>query len=240
MAWRDESIHLIQIHLIQIHLIQQTEIWVPTLLGWLLLLSGSGLIGWLLVKTLYPFLSVNAPLEADILVVDGWMPDDALKQVYDIFEQGAYRQIVAIGPPISRGHYLTDYKTYADVAVATLTAMGISTAQIIPVAVPLTTQHRTYAGAILLKQWLNTQPQIRSINLCTLGAHARRSRLLFRQNLAPTVRVGVIALSPLDYNPDQWWRYSAGGRAVIGELIGYGYACCTLPWISQSSNWGNP
>lgn len=218
-------------------LIQPSEIWLPTALGWLVLFGSLGLVGLLLLQRLYPFLAVNVPIQADLLVVDGWLPDYALKQVYTAFHTGAYQQIVTVGTPINRGHYLIEYKTYADVAAATLIALGIPATQIVAVPVPVAARYRTYCTAAALNQWLKAEQQaVQSIDLCTLGAHARRSRLLFRKNLAPNVSVGVISLQPLEYDSSQWWQCSAGVRVVIAELIGYLYTRLALPWMSVDSD----
>jgi hypothetical protein len=57
-----------------------------------------------------------------------------------------------------------------------------------------------------------------------LGAHARRSWLLFEKVLGPTTRVGIIAVEDCDYDPKRWWRASQGVRIVLDELIAYCYA----------------
>jgi hypothetical protein len=232
-----DDTHVAILKVAQSLLVRPTEIWLPTPLGWLVLGGSAALIGLWLSRRLYPFLAVNTPTQASLLVVDGWMPDYALEQVYAEFYAGSYQQIVALGTSIGRGHYLIDYKSYADVAAATLIALGIPASQIAVVSVAGTTRYRTHNTALALKQWLESDKRtVQSINLCTLGAHARRSRLLFRRNLAPKVKVGVIALEPLEYEPNRWWQSSAGGRAVIGELIAYLYTCFTLPWITPYSD----
>lgn len=236
------NIHFAILEAAQSLLIQPTEIWSPTALGWLILGGSMGFIGLLILQALYPFLAVDAPTEADLLVVDGWMPDYALEQIYTEFYARPYQKIVTVGTYISWGHYLIDYKTYADVAAATLIALGIPASQVVAVSVSKATRYRTHNTAVALKQWLESerleseQQTVSSINLCTLGPHARRSRLLFRRNLAPQVKVGVIALKPLEYEPNRWWQCSAGGRAMIGELVAYLYTRLTLPWITPDAD----
>jgi hypothetical protein len=216
--------------------IQPAEIWLPTALGWLVLFGSLGLSGLLFLRKLYAFLAVNAPIQADLLVVDGWLPDYALERVYTLFQTGSYRQIVTVGTPINRGHYLIEYKTYADVAAATLITLGVPATQIVSVPVPVAARYRTHCTAAALSQWLTAEPRTQSIDLCTLGAHARRSHLLFRRNLAPRVTVGIISLEPLEYDSSQWWQCSAGARVVIAELIGYLYTRLCLPWMTSPSN----
>jgi hypothetical protein len=58
----------------------------------------------------------------------------------------------------------------------------------------------------------------------TLGAHARRTRLLFEKALPKEASVGIIAVENQDFDASHWWRSSQGVRTVVGEIIGYAYA----------------
>jgi hypothetical protein len=57
-----------------------------------------------------------------------------------------------------------------------------------------------------------------------LGAHARRTRLLFQKALGPDIKVGVIAIETRNYDGRHWWRSSTGVREVLTEGIGYLYS----------------
>ena len=61
-------------------------------------------------------------------------------------------------------------------------------------------------------------------HLITEGAHGRRSRLLFQRALGSGVTVGVTSVPSSAYDPEHWWKFSAGVREVVGELLAYGYA----------------
>ncbi|MBF2002858.1 MAG: YdcF family protein [Synechococcales cyanobacterium M58_A2018_015] len=212
----------------KINLLHRTELWMPTLQGWVALMICLGFLGFLTTVNLYPFLAMNAPVNAKILVVEGWLPDYALKQAATEFRQGAYQTIVTVGPPVAVGSYLTGYKTYADVAAATLELLGVPPEQIVAVPAPYADVNRTLTAAVTFKNWLTRNyPTVKAVNLFSLGPHARRSWLLLRQALDPTVKAGVIAVPSMDYDPERWWRYSAGARAVISEVIGYCYARLT-------------
>ncbi|MGH8165488.1 MAG: hypothetical protein ACREP1_14260, partial [Rhodanobacteraceae bacterium] len=81
------------------------------------------------------------------------------------------------------------------------------------------------SSAAALKEWFNRYHlQIRSLNIVTEGAHARRTRLLFQEALGRDVKVGVIAVPSPDFDSTRWWRYSEGVEEVINEGIGYLYA----------------
>ena len=59
--------------------------------------------------------------------------------------------------------------------------------------------------------------------MVSLGVHARRSWFLF-EKVFSSVNVGVIAISPNEYDTSRWWLSSEGVRNVISESIAYLYA----------------
>ena len=84
---------------------------------------------------------------------------------------------------------------------------------------------RTYNAALAVKQWFQENGvSVSSIDIMTLGPHARRSRLLFQKAFGKEVKVGVISVEDRDYDPAHWWRSSEGVREVLGEAIAYIYA----------------
>jgi DUF218 domain len=215
-----------QFKLLNISLIRRQEIWLPTVWGWLLLIVLTLTLLTACISNLPSFLAVNQPINAEVLVIEGWLPDYAVKAALARFRSGSYRQIVTTGIPIERGCYLAEYKNYAELAAATLKTLGLESEKIVPVPTPEVRKDRTYASAVAFGQWLaKTSPTPKSIDLLTLDLHARRSWLLYRQALASTnTKVGVIAVPPIDYDPKYWWRYSAGVRKTINELVAYIYA----------------
>lgn len=209
----------------KIRLIQRKEIWMLTIQGWIVAVFIAASLLLFSLTNIQPFLAVSSPMEADVLVVEGWIPDYALKQALNEFESGAYRQIITTGIPLERGSYLADYKNFAELAAATLRKLGLSPEKVIAVAAPAKIKDRTYAGAVALQQWLlKTNTKLKSINLYSYDVHTRRSWLLFKKALAPEIKVGAIAAKTLDYNPKHWWKSSAGVRSVSDEFIAYLYA----------------
>lgn len=187
----------------------------------LLVISAGGAFA---IANLHLFLAKNAPINADILVVEGWLPDYALKAAMNEFEQGSYQRLITIGGSIPRGSYLSQYKTFAELAAATLTAMGLDP-QYVSVA-PHNAENASRTGdmATDLKQWLIlTNQQVTSLNLVTLGTHSRRSWILFKKLLAPQIDVGIIAIEPCHYDPLKWWKSSEGTRTILSEFIAYMY-----------------
>jgi hypothetical protein len=182
-------------------------------------------LGLLLLTNIHSFLAITASIDkADALVIDGWLPDYAIEQAVIEFHRGAYKRLITVGPPLTHGRYLFEYKSYAELAAATVIALGVPPEAVITLPVHQVGQDRTLTAFRSFYDWLSTEaPEIKSANLCTLGPHARRSWLLLKQALSPQIKVGVIAIQPQGYDPHRWWKYSAGARSVITEAIGYIY-----------------
>jgi len=206
-------------------LVQRRECWVPTWRGWLGLCAGLIGLTVLVVRGVYPFLAVTDPLPSGVLVIEGWADDDAMKAVIREFKQHHYEKLYVTGGPIDRGAPLFEYKTYAEGGAAILVRLGLSTNEVQAVPAPRVRQDRTYTSALALKRWWQEHGLAPTqVHLISAGPHARRSRLLFRKALGRGVAVGVTAMPIWDYDPEHWWRSSAGVRSVSDEALAYLYA----------------
>jgi uncharacterized SAM-binding protein YcdF (DUF218 family) len=101
---------------------------------------------------------------------------------------------------------------------------------------------RTYASAVALRHWFDEHnTSIRSVNVVTEGAHARRTRLMFQKALGKDVAIGVIAIANPDYDQRRWWRYSDGVKEVSSEALAYLYATLFFhPSESSGAEDANP
>lgn len=209
----------------KIRLIHRQQKWTLTAQGWGIAIAFTATLIIFMITQIHPFLAVNYPIKADVLVVEGWVPDYALKQALIEFKNGSYRQIITTGTPLPTGYYLAEYKNFAELSAATLKALGLKTEKLVVIATPDAIKDRTYASAATVRQWLlNSDLKLESINLFTFDVHARRSWLIYKQALAPKIKAGVIAVESLDYDSNSWWSSSAGVRTVISETIAYIYA----------------
>ena len=214
-----------QIKIPRIRLLKRQEVWRLTAPGWVIAIALIASIMFLSITNLYPFLAVTSRVKADILVVEGWVTDYALQQAYSEFKNNSYRQIFTTGGPIERGFYLGEYNNFAEIGAVTLKKLGVQNDKVVAVPTPNVIKDRTHASAVAFSQWLsNTNFQLKSINLLTSDAHARRSWLIYQQVLAPKIKVGIISAKPYNYNPNKWWSSSEGVRTVMSETIAYIYA----------------
>lgn len=210
-------------------LLRRRQLWLPTWRGWVLLLllcvpvCYGGLIG------IYPFLAPDRPVASEILVVEGWIPDYALKRGLDISMEQKSRYLVLIGGTVRGEVNPEPGDTYALMAMKRLERIGGDLSHIYPVSssmrVPGPERDRTYGSALAVKQWFEERGiEVRSLNVLTMGTHARRSRLLFQKAFGPGVEVGVIAVEDREYDPSVWWRFSEGVKEVLSEGVAYLYA----------------
>ncbi len=214
-------------------LLRQRECLVPTWRGCGFFLLVVGICSLVVGRHLHSFLSMNEPVESGVMAVEGWTGDYALEQAMRHFKTGNYEKIYVTGGPIEWGAPLSEYKTYAARGAAVLLKLGLSTNVVQAVPAGRVRADRTYAAGLALHDWARDhQVKLTKVQLVSEGPHARRSRLLFARALGPGVKVGITAVPVTDYDPDHWWRSSAGVRGVIGELLAYAYAKLLF--------WGNP
>jgi len=202
------------------------ERWGLSWLGWLLVTSGVLLAVCLGLLMVHPFLAVTDRVNSKVLVVEGWIPRYAIRAGADEFNHGSYERIFTTGGPDSgSGGYVNDYQTSASAGAEALKEVGIPEDVVQMVPSHVIGRDRTYSSAVAFRDWLREHNMpIRSANVLTEDAHARRTRLLYQKALGKNIMVGVISVPNPDYNPKLWWRYSDGVREVIGESIAYIYA----------------
>jgi hypothetical protein len=206
-------------------LLRRRECVVPTLRGWLLFLILCLALGMVAVKRVQPFLAVTDQIRGEALVVEGWEPDYALEEVIAEFHKNGYSKLYVTGGPLAIGSHLSEYKNYADLGAATLVRLGLSPDVIQAVPTPPVRKDRTFAGAVELKNWLQSH-SVATTNfmLMSMDVHSRRSRLLFEKGLGKGSTVGIIAIASRNYAANRWWTSSEGVRAVTDEAIAYLYA----------------
>jgi len=193
--------------------------------GWVVLLAFCASLGVFAVRGIYSFLAVTQPVESDTLVVEGWLPDYALRRVVVEFRRKPYQKLYVTGAPIDAGSFLSEYTNHAFVTAATLLQLGIIQDVIEVVPSPKALRDRTYTSGLTLNKWFGEHGVApKQLQVMTLGPHARRTRLLYKKALGGRVAIGIIAIEDQGFDPQHWWRTSLGFRTVTDELIAYSYA----------------
>jgi hypothetical protein len=221
-------------------LFRRRELPLPTLWGWLVILAGLGLGGWVLALSIGGWLAVSEPLPARVLVVEGWLPERELDDAAAYARERGYARVITTGGPIES---FSSFASYAERAADHLRkrAPGMP---IDAVPAPATAQDRTYASAVWLRDWAaRERVALDAFDLYSLGAHARRSRMLYRLAFGDAARVGVIAGQPSKSDPRRWWTTSDGAKAVWLESASVVWTWCCFrppPRGSHEERWALP
>lgn len=197
--------------------------------AWLLILISLAFLGVFILSQIHTYLAISNTVTTEVLIIEGWIPDVSLEKAVRLIEQGQYDVILTSGGPLVRGSHLSEYSSYADLSAATLKKMGIYNARVFSVPSGQTDFDRTLASALAIKSWLSEQEMLlNSVDVFTLGVHARRTQLLFQKTLGSSIKVGVISSPHPDYDPTVWWKSSAGIKAVLSESIALLYTKIAL------------
>jgi uncharacterized SAM-binding protein YcdF (DUF218 family) len=195
-------------------------------LAWLLLVSFAVGAALIVLFTARPFLAQTLRVDGNVVVMEGWLREFAVRKVAHDFQNGPPHVIyITGGPIIGMGDSTNDLDSLACVGAELLKKYAVPPAYVQMVPAHEVGRDRTYTSAVALRNWFQTHGlKIHSFTIYTEDAHARRTRLLFQKAFGPEVTVGVIAIPDPDYDPAHWWRYSEGVRTVLGESIAYLYA----------------
>ena len=179
-----------------------------------------------LLLNIHPFLAETHRVDTNVLVVEGWIHEYAIRAAEKEFKTGPYERVFTTGGPvIGIGGYINDYQTSASVGADLLKNAGVPPEAVQMVPSRVMDRDRTYSSALALRDWFRDHDLvIHRFNVLTEDCHARRTQLLFQEAFGKKFTVGVIPVSNPDFNPKDWWRYSDGVREVIGESIAYIYA----------------
>jgi uncharacterized SAM-binding protein YcdF (DUF218 family) len=199
------------------------ERWTLTWPGRLLTLAVLAMLTVVGARSLCGFLAITSPVGGQFLVVEGWMPTYAYREAAAQFRKGSYRKIIAAGVLQEDGNAGGDLREHF--GGEKLINFGVPSDLVVTASYGEIHRDRTFHSAMAVKQWLHDQGlQTVSIDVVTVGPHARRSRLLYEKALGDAVNVGVIAIEDRRFDPNHWWRSSEGVRTIVDESIAYLYA----------------
>lgn len=183
------------------------------------------LAGFAGVRLVHPFLAVNQPLGADILVIEAWVPDYALKSGMELADARNCRLVLLSGGTVKGEPNPEPGDTYPRMAMQRILRFGGKVDRVRVVESTAPTRDRTYSSAVAVREWMKSEEvHVSKIDVLTKGAHARRSRLLFQEAMGPQVKVGILSIPDREYDAAHWWRYSEGVKEVLSEGAAYLYA----------------
>lgn len=203
---------------------KKRTIYIPTVYTIILvLLTFIGLL-ILFVRSTYSFLSPQIKPASKTLVIEGWIPETGLKNALEFFENNNYEHMIITGVPITQWTYSSPFSNMADASAGSLKQMFFRDT-IYRAIIPSTIyRDRTYGTAISLKmQFPIWGISSDTFDLYSMGAHARRSYLMFSKAF-PNARIGMITDTDPSFDHKKWWTSSRGFRTVSGEFISFVYS----------------
>ena len=222
-------------------LFRRRSLVLPTLTGWLLIVLMISLPALVLARNLAVFLTVNEPVGADYLVIEGWLDKEELEQARAYFDANEYSMAILVGGPISNDFHGID-SNYAERAANYLRSLGLPKERSAIVETPYSAQARTFLNAVMVREWFEQEDiVVTRLDVFSSGVHTRRSRDLYRLAFGEQITIGVIASQPLDFDPAHWWRTSDSGKGVAVEFAAWLLVkCCFYPGDpgSHLERWG--
>jgi hypothetical protein len=207
-------------------LLRRKECWSLSWRGRLAVVVVALVTGLVVLFTIHPFLAATKRVDSRDLVVEGWVHEYAVQAAVREFTIGSYTHVFVTGGPVEgNGGYVNDFQTSASVGAKLLKKDGIPDVSLQMVPSRVMDRDRTYSSAVALRDWFREHDMsVRSINVLTEGAHARRTWFLFQEAFGKDVKVGIISVPSPDFDAKHWWRSSEGVREIIDETFAYLYA----------------
>ena len=116
--------------------------------GWLIVLAGVILAFSAFLLRVYPFLAVTHRVDTNVLVVEGWIHEYAIRAALKEFQSNHYERVFTTGGPVEgAGGYVNDYQTEASVGTELLTKNGLPIESVEMVPSRVMNRDRTYGSA---------------------------------------------------------------------------------------------
>ena len=206
-------------------LLAKRERWGLSLRGWLLVFLVLLAAVVTVARGLYPFLAITSRTSGPVMVVEGWIRFDTVGQAVSEYRSANYQSVVVVAAVFKADDKWDEGRGRADYITATFARLGVPRDRTHVVFCNVVQKDRTYESALATREWLRKQGMpTSSLDVFTMGPHARRSRLLFQKAFGPEVKIGVVAMNEREYDPVHWWHSSEGVREVLFEGIAYVYA----------------
>ena len=151
-------------------------------------------------------------INANILIVEGWLPTPALEKAKYEFQHDGYDILIITGLNFTENYYqvsmdrknriINNFNSNAEQTRNELIRMGVDPSRIVAVPAEGTYINRTLKSALAFREWLKaSECTVKGINLISSGPHARRKWMIYNKILGKKCRVGIICYPDIN-KPD--------------------------------------
>ncbi len=193
--------------------------WRPTILGYITIIVALVILFRISIGLIYGFLAVNNPVESKTMILEGWAPTYIVQKAVTYYKENDYERLIVTGIPIINYEYVTEYRNTAEAAMIALRFFGFTDSIYLAYIPSNVFVDRTYHTAVEAKQVFIENNWPKNFNIYSVGVHARRSRMMFRQAFGSDYNVGIIAPRDHTFLPEYWWKSSKGFRNVSNEFV---------------------
>ncbi len=184
----------------------------------LLLIFFSGIIFLPVINKVSDHLSKTSRVDANILLVEGWLTSYEIEMAYKEFNKNGYTYIITSGLKLpedtTRNTYIRDkiinnYNSEAESARKRFLAMGIDSSKIVAIPAHRVKINKTLTSALAVREWLKTtKVDVKGINIVSSGTHASRTWMIYHKVLDKKYNLGIISL------PDYRANHSRKNRVL--------------------------
>jgi hypothetical protein len=185
---------------------------------------GLGVLGAAVITFIlfaHPFLAVTKRVDADLLVVEGWIPGYMLGPAAEEFHRGKYTHFLVSGlenDPADR--HASDPDALR--TTARLEALGVPRNALVACPAPFARWMRTSKTAHAVRDKVverGLKPT--GVNVITAGPHARETWVAYEHAFGDSMPVGIISIPKNNYPADRWWTSRQGLVWVPKDFIAW-------------------
>lgn len=114
---------------------------------------------------------------------------------------------------------LNNFNSNAELARNSLISMGIDSSRIIATSGDRVIINRTLTSALAFRDWLKTTNiKVKGINIISLGAHTRRTWMIYNKILHRRFEIGIISLPDYEFNHSRVYKLIKTIREILGII----------------------
>jgi hypothetical protein len=114
---------------------------------------------------------------------------------------------------------LNNWDSNAGLARSRLISMGIDSSKIAATSGDRVIINRTLTSALAFRDWIKkTNINVNGINIISLGAHTRRTWMIYNKILDKKYQIGIISLPDYNYNHSKSYKFIKTIRETLGII----------------------